>query len=591
MSPERPFTFLDHSFKCGDALLGITTIAQLRAGHLDPVRGRAIRGSRALPDSSAQTVAPRSREALDELHVLADMIVAAAMVTSYRKPLAYDAALLDEATDDRLQAGLPEGAPPRRPLHWPLAFPEVFPGAGREGFDAIVGNPPFRGGQLLTESLGVTFRDYLVGHVAEGRTGSADLVAYFFLRAGQLVAPGGQIGFIATNSVAQGQTRRVGLDGLCSQRWQIRKAVRERPWPGGAVVFVAQVWLSSAPWSGDRVLDDRLVGSITTGLTDGGRPNSSAAPKIAGNGGLMFQGPIPVGGGLVNLPAGFAAELLRDAEVDYAAVVRPYLGAADICDRPDQSASRWCIDFGYMTFEEAARFPRALQYLEANVRLERMRNAHSPTREYWWRFGAPRREMRKALLGLDRFIAVPNHAKRYLTAWQPAIVLAGNAASVLASGEDYVMGVMTSRIHEIWARSRPSSIKGDLRYTPSTMFETFPFPPDPAPVVRHAVTSASEALHARRGALCLEAHVGLTELYNRVDDGAFAQLRVLHASLDLAVAGAYGWPEGVLEADDAILARLVELSHAIAAGAQRYEPGIRPEQSFPEGRAGSDARR
>jgi hypothetical protein len=255
------------------------------------------------------------------------------------------------------------------------------------------------------------------------------------------------------------------------------------------------------------------------------------------------------------------------------------LGAADICDRPDQSASRWCIDFGYMTFDEASRFPRALEYLEANVRRGRMANAHGPTREHWWRFGAPRREMRKAMLGLDRFIAVPNHAKRYLTTWQPAIVLAGNATSVLASGDDYVMGVMTSRIHEVWARSRPSSIKGDLRYTPSTMFETFPFPPEPAPAVRQAVAGASRALHARRRVLCLEAGVGLTELYNR---GACAQLRALHESLDLVVAAAYGWPAGVLEADDAILTRLVELSRAIVAGGQRYAPGIRPERTSPE---------
>ncbi|MEY2443166.1 MAG: hypothetical protein QOJ46_2592 [bacterium] len=588
MSPERPFTFLDHGFKCGDALLGITTIGQLRDRHLDPARGRRIVSSLARPRPAAQILA----QGLDELNALGDRIVAAAMVASYRKPLEYDAALVDGATGDGLQAGLPDGAPPRRPLHWPLAFPEVFLGAGREGFDAIVGNPPFRGGQHLTESLGVTYRDYLVGHVAEGRAGSADLVAYFFLRAGRLTRPGGQIGFIATNSVAQGQTKRVGLDGLRGQGWQIRKAVRERPWPGGAVVFVAQVWLSDAAWSGGCVLDSRIVGSITTGLTDGGRPNSSAAPKIAANRGLMFQGSIPVGGGFVNLPAAFAADLLQDDDVDYAAVIRPYLGAADICDRPDQSASRWCIDFGYMTFEEASRFPRALEYLEANARRQRMNNAHVPTSEHWWRFGAPRREMRKALLGLDRFIVVPNHAKRYLTAWQPAIVLAGNAASVLASRDDYVMGVMTSRIHEIWARSRPSSIKGDLRYTPSTMFETFPFPPEPAPAFRQAVAGASEALHARRRELCLEAHVGLTELYNRADGGAFAQLRALHESLDLAVAGAYGWPGGVLEADDAILACLVELSQAIAGASQCYEPAIRPQRPTAEtaGRAGSGAR-
>lgn len=114
--------------------------------------------------------------------------------------------------EDWLRAELPEGALERRPVHWPLAFPEVFSRKG--GFDAVVGNPPFLGGQKLTGAMGEAYREYLVDFLADGKRGSADLVAYFRLRAHELVNGAGQTGLIATHMLAQGDTREVGLDPL-----------------------------------------------------------------------------------------------------------------------------------------------------------------------------------------------------------------------------------------------------------------------------------------------------------------------------------------------------------------------------------------
>ena len=91
--------------------------------------------------------------------------------------------------------------------------PEVFAdGASQGGFDALVGNPPFLGGNKITGPLGTDYRNYLVNHISGGRRGHADLCVYFLLRAHQLVRTHGNLGMLATDTVAQGDTREVGLD-------------------------------------------------------------------------------------------------------------------------------------------------------------------------------------------------------------------------------------------------------------------------------------------------------------------------------------------------------------------------------------------
>lgn len=162
-----------------------------------------------------------------------------------------------------------------RPFHWPLEFPEIFIDSSTheapKGFSAIVGNPPFLGGQKLTGAFGVPYRDYLVDYLASRQRGSADLCAYFLLRAGQLLAHRGGMGLLATNTIAQGDTREVGLDRLTAEGFSIPRAVPSRPWPGTAALEVAHLWLRRGGWSGDYTLDDQPVRGISPYLTVSGR--------------------------------------------------------------------------------------------------------------------------------------------------------------------------------------------------------------------------------------------------------------------------------------------------------------------------------
>jgi hypothetical protein len=202
------------------------------------------------------------------------------------------------AEADRLLKG-------RHPFHWPLEFPEVFVKSSvwddPAGFDAMVGNPPFLGGQRITGALGTDYRDYLVNDIAHGRRGSADLCAYFFLRARDLLRDGGCFGLLATNTIAQGDTREVGLDQLVAGGCTIMQAVPSRKWPGTASLEVAHVWVRRGPWKGHYVLDDKPVSGITPFLTAPG--TVEGAPKrLAANAGKSFIGSYVLGMGFVLTP-------------------------------------------------------------------------------------------------------------------------------------------------------------------------------------------------------------------------------------------------------------------------------------------------
>ena len=145
----------------------------------------------------------------------------------------------------------PPSAPAhRRPFHWLIEFPELFLNAKNPGFDAIVGNPPFVGGQKITGLLGTDYRDYQVLFQADGRRGSADLCAYFFLRAAKLLKAGGNFGLLAVNTIAEGDTRQVGLEAMLKSGYTIYAAMPNFAWPGAAAVAASEVHVHRGKWAG-----------------------------------------------------------------------------------------------------------------------------------------------------------------------------------------------------------------------------------------------------------------------------------------------------------------------------------------------------
>jgi hypothetical protein len=246
--------------------------------------------------------------------------------------------------------------------------------------------------------------------------------------------------------------------------------------------------------------------------------------------------------------------------------------ARDIARRPDQGPSRWIIDFGTRSLEEAGQYPAALQIVRDRVKPAREGNRRELYRRVWWLFGEPRPGMRHALGGRTRYCAGTATGKRLLLAWQTSVVCPSNLNNVFVLHQDCTMGILLARMHGAWARNQSSTLKGDLRYTPTPVFDTFPWPDPTTPEQRERVADVCRRLLARRTEICTSEQIGLTKLYNAVDDGAYADLTALHRELDEAVADCYGWPRSIAQDDAELVRRLTERNREIAEGSRPYDP-------------------
>jgi hypothetical protein len=171
-----------------------------------------------------------------------------------------------------------------------------------------------------------------------------------------------------------------------------------------------------------------------------------------------------------------------------------------------------------------------------------------------------------------RFVASVAQGKRLLFAWTDEWTCPSNLTYVFAFDDDYSMGILSSFTHGAWARSRSSTLEERLRYTPTSVFATFPWPYPVTDVLRGQVGSASRDVISRRHEICTKEDIGLTALYNLVDEGAYTDLKALHKQLDEAVAAAYGWPKAAAQDGDEIVQRLLELNREITAGTRTYDP-------------------
>ena len=435
--------------------------------------------------------------------------------------------------------------------------------------DCIVGNPPFLGSQHIRGSFG---DDYIVWLKKEFGVGVKDYCTYWFRIAADHLKPGQRAGLVGTNSISQNRARSVSLNYVVAEGAVITDAVASQKWPGEAKVHVSIVnWIDSPAIEPTRfLLDGEEVVGISTSLNESARGSWTAAALVV-NKARCFQGPIPVGAGFVL--DGIEASRLRDrTDADYTKVVRPYLTAADITEDPTQQPSRWIIDFAQLPLERASAFPAALDIVRERVRPFRETVNRSGHRERWWLFGEPRVGMRTALSDLTAFAVIAAHAKRVSIGRLDTDVLASNACMVFAFDDDYSMGILLSRAHEAWAWAQSSTLETRLRYTPTSVFDTFAWPDPVTDEQRERAADCSRRLLARRTEICQAEQIGLTKLYNAVDEGAYTDLKALHKELDEAVADCYGWPKAVAQDDKELVRRLTELNREIVEGGRPYAP-------------------
>ena len=464
--------------------------------------------------------------------------------------------------------------------------------------DVIIGNPPFLGNRKLRSELGYDYAEALP-RVYSGllQNKKPDLVCYWFAKSGQLLANRDirSFGLVATNSI-RGGTNRTVLDSILEDSI-IFDAWSDESWVvDGADVRVSLICCAPKDSGFTISLNAISESNINSDLT-GGTLDLTRASPLKQNRKVAFQGDIKRGP--FDIPGDIAREWLclpaNPNGRPNADVLKPWMNGMDITRR---SKDKWIVDFGdTMSEAEAALYEAPFGYITEKVKPKRKRNREKASREFWFRHWNPRPAMWKALDGLARYIATPRVAKHRIFVWLNASICPDCQLIVIARDDDTTFGILHSRFHEVWSLRLGTwlGVGNDPRYTPTTTFETFPFPEGLSPDIPateyandpHAVAIAEAARrlvklrdnwlnppewvewleepvpgYPKRPVACDEAAAKeikkrtLTNLYNARPQW----LTDAHATLDAAVAAAYGWEADI--SDDDMLRELLEINIA-----------------------------
>jgi hypothetical protein len=636
MMRNRPFSFLDHALKSGDSLLGVSQVNQLERFSLrDPDHSQPLletanlwrdiehaaavrRALESMPSHTTGQIGEKARlhteaeSQLAKLRSAADFLVAAELDSSDARGWDTRRAVAASSMQAAWEKEIPEfkrlaqaQLQGRRPFHWPLEFPEIFEinskTARSLGFDAFVGNPPFMGGKKITGIFGTDYRNLLVKVLAFDRPGAADLTAFFFLRAFSLVKlQAGCLGMLGTNTLAQGDTREVGLDQICGNGNSpssgsetgsrgggvVMRAFSSMRWPGTASLEVCCVWIRRGEWNGNYILDGKHVTGITPFLTVSS--SVSGTPyRLAANTGKSFMGTIPLGRGFVLSPQEAADLIARDPR--NRDVLFPYMNGEDLNTRPDQSPARWIINFFDWPLDRkhddpkspkgppyASDYPECLERVTNGVKPLRDTQKKKPYRERWWQYAERCARLYEAIADCDRVLVKTLVSPTWAFEIVDSQAIFDQKVIVLCSNP---LGLLQSSIHWAWSTHYGSTLgKITYNYAPTDCFETFPFPQSQTLLV-----DVGERYQILRREIMLARQEGLTKLYKRFHDRGensddILLLRALQVEMDQSVAEAYAWNDLSLDhgfhetkqgsrytisdtARTTILDRLLQLNH------------------------------
>lgn len=481
--------------------------------------------------------------------------------------------------------------------------------------DFIVGNPPFIGARRIRLSLGDEYVDTLRATYDEVPE-TSDYVMFWWHKAALAVGEGTakRFGFITTNSIVQSYSRALIEKHLNDERAvRIIFAVPDHPWveasDGAAVRVAMTVATSKQDYSGKAtlarvvsedgeqvILEQEQVAFINSALKRAAEAQS--IEPLRANEGMCFQGVVPAGDGF-KLEADELAQLSYDAD-NLPPVIRKYIIGRDLVQRHQP---KFIIDFDGLTESEAReKWPDLYQRLLDRVKPERLAKAgrtkdSNEYAEFWWLFAKTRPTMKQALSGLRRFIVTPYTAKHRPFIFVDGDTLPDAMAYAIASDDAFVLGVLSSRIHLLWAVNSGGTLEDRPRYNSKATFAPFPFP-DATEQQAARIRELGEALDAHRKRRQAE-HPALTvtEMYNVLkklrrgqtltdrerlthEQALVSVLRQLHDELDAAVSAAYGWTHTL--ADEEILENLVRLNAARAAEERRGRVRwLRPEFQKP----------
>jgi len=609
MDKGRPFTFLDHALKCGDSLVGadedmyrkwafslkgaqftlyLTTLEELVAAARQ--KRKELEAFTVLDVRDAEHKAQLLKEAdaaMARVKLGCDLLVGVRLLGLKKDE---QEKLLERLLWDYAAGEPVNGYDARRALndarkehafHWPFEFPEVFE---KGGFNAFVGNPPFLGGQKISGTLGTLYLNYLQNKWLHS-SGSADLCAYFFLQSYSLLLRKGTQGLIATNTISQGDTRAKGLDHIVLSGGTIFDSQSSLAWPGLAAVYVSVVNIFKGEFLGVKLLDGKIVCNISPSLEDVEPLDDPIA--LENNSNRSFQGSIVLGMGFVLTKE--EAEVLIAGNNHNIEVIFPYLNGLDLYSSPSQNPSRYVINFFDWSLQIASNYPECLSIVRSRVYPERQKiNANNAIgrkrKEKWWQFGSPAISLYKAIDGQRKVLVKTQVSSTWAFCFVENHIVFDQRLIVFVGEEFSNFSFLQSFIHWAWAKRYSSTLKQDMSYTPSTTYQTFPFPES---IINDSLSENGENYHEYRRIIMEARNEGLTTIFNRFLNPKekatdISHLRELQIEMDNAVVTSYGWsdldlghgfyetPQGVRfniseAARREVLARLLQLNH------ERYE--------------------
>ena len=613
LAKDHEFTFIDHTLRYGDSLLGLTRQqiegldwAADKAGYQVKVGAEALRSQITkatelhrlireagadIPEEELQDVHAEARAATEYARRLGDLTLAAFFKGTSQKMRKALLAKLSELTErgeathyDSWLGDVNGREHTLKPFHWDVEFPEVF-ARKNPGFDAIVGNPPFAGKNSVRGGNVERYPEWLKTMHAESH-GNADLVAHFFRRAFNLLREGGTFGLIATNTIAQGDTRATGLRWICKNGGEIYRAEKRLEWPGLAAVVVSVIHVHKGPFPGVKQLDNKQSEKITAFLFH--RGDHDDPDQLKANASKSFVGSYVLGMGFtfddtdkrgVATPEHEMHRLIAE-DPRNEEVIFPYIGGEEVNSSPIHAHHRYVINFRDYPLERsdvdgnwtgadksqrqqwlrcgvvpedypgpvARDWPELTTIVEENVKPERMKlgdNGDARRRKQkWWLWGRYTPALFAAVGRSDRVLVISQVTQHVAFAFIPGRMVYSHRLYAFAEEQDSFFAILQSTSHEVWARFFGSSLEDRFMYAASDCFETFPFPKDWQS--RGDLEATGRAYYEFRAALMIENNEGLTKTYNRFHDPEeldpmIAKLRELHGAMDRAVLRAYGW--------------------------------------------------
>ncbi|WP_271394058.1 Eco57I restriction-modification methylase domain-containing protein [Aequorivita sinensis] len=591
--PGEPLNFLDHHIKCGNAIVGLAHFEELKNGiateafktlpgddkdvaatfrkanedqrktkgqlslhDLEQVES-SIKDMQqdfakflALPEHTPQQIEAKTKvyESLTSgkkwfrIKQLADLQVAQffiAKTDENREKLTTEAKYqnyLNTGAQIQDRGAASAMAAEKRIFHWFLEFPQVFRNGG---FDCILGNPPFLGASKISGSYGDNFLNYLHFQFAPTK-GWCDLVGYFFRRNFVLISDKGYFSLISTNSISQGDTRKGSLDLITQNKGEIIFAKKTTPWPGAANVDVSLVSIYKGLFSGQRYIGDSKVIFISNQLDD--QIFSGKPIKLESNKDMVHKGYEANGMGFVLTPK--EAHTLLKIDSRYEKVIRPYMDGRDVASNLIIEASRFIIYFDEMTENEASEFEHPFGIVKEKVKPERLlkdKNKYPRLVNEWWKFWMNKKELSKKLMELNEVYVIPRVGKYQFFQRSATNNIFHEKVIVVTVSNLNIFAQLNSLIHIEWIWKYSSTLgSGTLNYSPSDVFETFPFSKS------NSLESFGKEYDNIRQEIKTKNRIGLTKLYNQFNDISIKtqdieRLRQAQRNLDYSIIQSYGW--------------------------------------------------